>query len=227
LRFRDVSYTCQIRTTFSSALSPSFSNWTVFSDKTLKQNIVDVNLQMAYDNFKTLNFKRFSYIDTKTNDKNLTGLIAQDIKKTCFRKSVIECPYYQDIKKMRKIKKIIQEEKLGSKIVIDENGKSTSEKTIDMIDDEIEVDEEFIEHKFVENKLTLNYDEINKTALCVIQKLQSIVEEQQQKINNLEDIINRIDNRSEKNRATTITILENRLKNMELLMEEVKEKLNL
>jgi hypothetical protein len=182
----------QIKTTFTSALSNGFSNWTSYSDSRLKKNIIDINLQMAYNNFKTLQFKRYSFIHINKHDAHETGLIAQDVLLTPFSKSVESEKYYEDIIKTRTIKKIIQEEKDGEKCL--ENGKV--EKIKYMIDKEIEVEEEYKEHVLVGDRYTLNYDEINRTSLCVIQKLQLKVDDlecdnviQRNKINNLENTI--------------------------------------
>jgi hypothetical protein len=65
----------------------------------------------------------------------------------------------------------------------------------------------------------LNYDEINKTSLCVIQSLQNKVDILEH--SNIE-LVQQL--KSEKNK---IIILENRMKNIELLMEEIKDKLKI
>jgi hypothetical protein len=65
-----------------------------------------------------------------------------------------------------------------------------------MIDKEIELEEEYKEHILIGDRYTLNYDEINRTGLCVTRCLQDKVDElesdniiQRNKINNLETTI--------------------------------------
>jgi hypothetical protein len=62
-----------------------YNTFTNYSDERLKQNIIDIDLDKCYENFKTLKFKRFKYIyDVSKLDKTETGLIAQDILLTNF-----------------------------------------------------------------------------------------------------------------------------------------------
>ncbi len=82
------------------------------------KNIIDVNLDTSYDNFKTLKFKRYQYkFDVMKSVKNETGLIAQDVLETNFKKSVETLPYFENVEKTKKIKKIIKEQKLNDNSV--------------------------------------------------------------------------------------------------------------
>jgi hypothetical protein len=158
------------------AYGNGYVSFTNYSDERLKKNIIDIDLDKCYENFKTLKFKRFKYIfDIAKADKTETGLIAQSliIDDGPFKKSVEELPYYEDIIKTRIIKKIVQEEKEITEDKLNEDGitYTTTTKKYN-IDKEIEVEEQYKDKRLIGNRYTLNYDEINKTALCVIQKLQ-------------------------------------------------------
>ena len=65
------------------------------SDEKLKENIIDANLDLCYNNINTLTLKRFKYKDNinyKKEDKHQLGILAQDLQKI-FKKSVTELPH--------------------------------------------------------------------------------------------------------------------------------------
>jgi len=69
------------------AYKPSGTTWNVASDMRIKENIVDANLFMCYNDLKNLQLRRFNYISSFTDevqiyDKNITGFIAQEIIST-------------------------------------------------------------------------------------------------------------------------------------------------
>ena len=64
------------------------------SDETVKENIIDANLDICYNNINTLTLKRYKYKDHINYDKedtNRLGILAQDLQ-TIFKKSVREMP---------------------------------------------------------------------------------------------------------------------------------------
>ncbi len=73
--FNNIGYTYNARNT---------TTWTQYSDQRLKENIVKADLKKCYDNVKNINLYRFNYINAfkkNTQDKNILGYIAQEVKR--------------------------------------------------------------------------------------------------------------------------------------------------
>jgi hypothetical protein len=82
----------QLHLSVDSAAKPTSSTWIVSSDKRLKENIHDADLDRCYDILKNLPLKRYTWNDfminsKSTKDKRKLGWIAQDVE-TFFPKSV-------------------------------------------------------------------------------------------------------------------------------------------
>ena len=82
----------QLQLSTDSAAKPSTSTWTVSSDERLKDNIVDANLDLCYDNIKNLKLKRYTwkddvYTSEQVSDRSKLGWIAQEVE-TVFPKAV-------------------------------------------------------------------------------------------------------------------------------------------
>jgi hypothetical protein len=81
--------TYQIDLSTDLARKLSTSTWAVTSDRRLKENIVDADLNICYNNIRKLRLRRYNYIDSfgiddKTGkklyeDKNQLGFIAQEV----------------------------------------------------------------------------------------------------------------------------------------------------
>lgn len=68
-----------------SAAKPGTSTWTILSDERLKENIELADLNICYNNVKSLDLKRFKWkdqflVDTKETDKHRLGWIAQEVE---------------------------------------------------------------------------------------------------------------------------------------------------
>lgn len=79
----------QIQLSIDSAGKPTSNGWTIVSDRRLKENIEDANLNICYENMKKLKLKRFNYkeewmVDENGNRKSLDtkflGFIAQEVQ---------------------------------------------------------------------------------------------------------------------------------------------------
>ena len=75
----------QLELSLDSAGKPSTSTWTTTSDERVKEDIVDADIDMCYDNVKNLKLKYFKwkdeFIDSHTiEDKHKLGWIAQDVE---------------------------------------------------------------------------------------------------------------------------------------------------
>lgn len=79
----------QLQLSTDSAGKPTSNGWTIVSDRRLKENIEDANLDMCYENMKRLKLKRFKYKDDwmcdsdgnrKSQDTHFLGFIAQEVK---------------------------------------------------------------------------------------------------------------------------------------------------
>ena len=84
------TYKLQLST--DNAAKPSTSTWTVSSDARLKDNIVDADLNMCYNNIKNLKLKKYTWKDTvytteQVSDRSKLGWIAQEVE-TVFPKAV-------------------------------------------------------------------------------------------------------------------------------------------
>ena len=84
--------TFQLQLSSDSAAKPSTSTWTVSSDERLKENIVDADLNMCYNNIKNLKLKRYTWKDEvytadQVSDRSKLGWIAQEVE-TVFPKAV-------------------------------------------------------------------------------------------------------------------------------------------
>jgi hypothetical protein len=80
-----------------SAAKPNSSTWTIPSDRRIKTDIEDADIQICYDIVKGLKLKRFQYDAsyaevTQTKDKHMVGWIAQEVK-TVFPKAVTITSY--------------------------------------------------------------------------------------------------------------------------------------
>jgi hypothetical protein len=77
------SYQLQLST--DSAMKLSSSTWTVSSDIRLKQNIINADLDLCYNNIKNLPLKRYTwkndiYTNDQVNDRSKLGWIADDVE---------------------------------------------------------------------------------------------------------------------------------------------------
>ncbi len=77
----------------NSAAKLTTSTWTVSSDKRLKENIEDADIDLCYNNIKNLPLKKYTwkadiYSDLDINDRTKLGWIADDVE-PIFPKSVI------------------------------------------------------------------------------------------------------------------------------------------
>ena len=84
------TYKLQLST--DNAAKPSTSTWTVSSDARLKDNIVDADLNMCYNNIKNLKLKKYTwknevYTTEQVSDRSKLGWIAQEVE-TVFPKAV-------------------------------------------------------------------------------------------------------------------------------------------
>ena len=67
-----------------NAFKPTGSLWDIFSDKRLKENIVDADLDWCYSDVKNIRLRRFHYISSYIEqaqllDTNVLGFIAQEV----------------------------------------------------------------------------------------------------------------------------------------------------
>jgi hypothetical protein len=85
----NITPTFQIQLSTDSAGKPTSNAWTIVSDRRLKEDIEDANLDICYKNMKKLKLKRFKYIDDwmcdetgnrKSQDTRFLGFIAQEVK---------------------------------------------------------------------------------------------------------------------------------------------------
>ena len=84
--------TFQLQLSSDSAAKPTSSAWTVSSDERLKNNIVDADIDMCYNNIKNLKLKRYTWKDEvyttdQVSDRSKLGWIAQEVE-TVFPKAV-------------------------------------------------------------------------------------------------------------------------------------------
>jgi len=84
--------TFRLQLSTNSASKPSTSTWTVSSDERLKNNIVDADIDMCYNNIKNLKLKRYTwkdevYTNDQVSDRSKLGWIAQEVE-TVFPKAV-------------------------------------------------------------------------------------------------------------------------------------------
>lgn len=76
----------QFQVSTDSAAKPSTNTWTISSDERIKEDIKDADLDICYNNVKSLKLKKYKYIDKfidnhSIEDKSKLGWIAQDVKK--------------------------------------------------------------------------------------------------------------------------------------------------
>jgi hypothetical protein len=69
----------------ATATKLSGTSWATSSDKRLKENIEDANIDLCYENFLKLPLKRFTlkrefFSDDQIKDRNLLGFIADDVE---------------------------------------------------------------------------------------------------------------------------------------------------
>ena len=116
------------------------TTWTTGSDRRIKEDITDADLDLCYSVTKNLKLRRFKWKDYVgyEHDKHVVGYIAQEVKDV-FPKAVTES------------KNVLKKK--------NENGEIVEEE--------------------IEDFLTLNVDQIQKTLHGAIQKLMKIVEQQQ------------------------------------------------
>ena len=124
----------------------STTAWTTGSDRRIKEDITDADLDLCYSVIKNLKLRRFKWKDYVgyEHDKHVVGYIAQEVKDV-FPKAVTES------------KNVLKKK--------NENGEIVEEE--------------------IEDFLTLNVDQIQKTLHGAIQKLMKIVEQQQIEIDTL------------------------------------------
>jgi len=92
----DPAYQLQVST--DSAAKPSTNTWTVASDERLKTNIELADLDMCYNNIKSLPLKRYTWRDDvytveQVPDRSKLGWIAQDVE-SIFPKAVEQKDMY-------------------------------------------------------------------------------------------------------------------------------------
>lgn len=78
--------TFQFQVSTDSAAKPTSNTWTISSDQRIKEDIIDADLDICYNNIKNLKLKRYKYNDKfiknhNVNDIHKLGWIAQDVKK--------------------------------------------------------------------------------------------------------------------------------------------------
>ena len=91
------SYSLQLAT--DSAAKPATATWTVSSDKRIKTDIQDANLEICYSNIKNIQLRRYTWLSnvsgTEMQDRSQLGWIAQEVE-TVFPKSVTTIPMSSD-----------------------------------------------------------------------------------------------------------------------------------
>jgi hypothetical protein len=75
----------QLELSTNSAAKPSSTAWNTTSDERLKENIVEADLELCYDDIKNLQLRKFKWIDTYVDVHSLTdinrlGFIAQEVE---------------------------------------------------------------------------------------------------------------------------------------------------
>ena len=76
----------QLELSTDSAAKPTSSTWAISSDRRLKENIEDANLDICYNDVKELPLRRFKWIDSYIQKHNVLdttnlGFIAQEVEK--------------------------------------------------------------------------------------------------------------------------------------------------
>ena len=72
----------QLQLSTDSAAKPTTSTWTISSDRRVKLNIEDADLDICYDTVKTLPLRRFTYdanVFPSVPDRNVVGWVAQEV----------------------------------------------------------------------------------------------------------------------------------------------------
>jgi hypothetical protein len=87
------SYSLQLAT--DSAAKPATATWTVSSDKRIKTDIQDANLDVCYSNIKNIQLRRYTWLSNVMQDRSQLGWIAQEVE-TIFPKSVTTIPISTD-----------------------------------------------------------------------------------------------------------------------------------
>ena len=131
------------------------NTWTTGSDRRIKENITDADLDLCYSISKNLKLRRFKWKDYigYEEDKYVVGYIAQEVQEV-FPKSV-----------------------------------TVSKTTLKKENEDGEIVEEEIE-----DFLSLNVDQIQKTLHGAIQKLMNVTEQQQTQIEQLQQRIQALEN---------------------------------
>lgn len=149
-----------------SAVKPSTNTWTVSSDRRLKENITDADLDRCLEIVKQLPLRRFTWKDEympeeAASDRSKLGWIADEVEPV-FPKAVRVAPFVKN--------------KIIKKTQTDENG------------NEYEV-EETVSETVIEDCKYLDSDQIIAALYGAVQKLIQIVEEQQGEIDALRSMI--------------------------------------
>lgn len=76
----------QLELSTDSASKPTTSTWTIISDERIKEDIVNADLDICYNDIKNIPLRRFKWIDEYINrynvaDKHNLGFIAQEVEK--------------------------------------------------------------------------------------------------------------------------------------------------
>jgi hypothetical protein len=84
--------TYQLQLSTDSAAKPTSSTWTISSDRRIKKDIQEADLERCYNDVMKLKLSRFSYINkyienSEIQDKTQLGFIAQEVKEV-FPKAV-------------------------------------------------------------------------------------------------------------------------------------------
>ena len=148
-----------------SAAKPSTNTWTVSSDRRLKENIIDADLDRCLEIVKQLPLRRFTWRDEyipedAARDRSKLGWIADEVE-SVFPKAVQTAPFVRN--------------KIVKKMQTDENG------------NEYEVEETVSETVFEDCKY-LDSDQVIAALYGAVQKLIQIVEQQQVEIEKLKSL---------------------------------------
>jgi hypothetical protein len=154
-----------LQLTNDSAAKPSTNTWTVSSDRRLKENIIDADLDRCLEIVKQLPLRRFTWRDEyipedAARDRSKLGWIADEVEPV-FPKAVQTAPFVRN--------------KIVKKMQTDENG------------NEYEVEETVSETVFEDCKY-LDSDQVIAALYGAVQKLIQIVEQQQVEIEKLKSL---------------------------------------
>lgn len=166
---------------FGAGTSTSFTNR---SDERLKTDIELADLDICYENIiKKLPIKRFKYIDeyAQEKDKHKIGFIAQDFEKV-LPKSVYKSKALLNKldKKGNKIKKVVKNKYI--KTIKDDDGLEYNE----VFNEELKIDDVY---ETEEEMLSIDVSQLLPMTIGALQRLATIVEQQQEVIKEMRNEI--------------------------------------